>query len=138
VSEVNSDPEVLAAALLHDVVEDCGVSVDELAASFGPKVAALVATLTNDPNAGNRVTRKALEVECMKSASVDAKTIKLADFLHNAPSIIEHDAHFAPVYMREKRALVEVLSDGDPTLFAKANELLTDYFTNRPVNSLRV
>lgn len=39
-------PEAVAAACLHDVIEDCGVTAGELEARFGPKVRALVVALT--------------------------------------------------------------------------------------------
>ncbi|MBQ9166040.1 MAG: bifunctional (p)ppGpp synthetase/guanosine-3',5'-bis(diphosphate) 3'-pyrophosphohydrolase, partial [Oscillospiraceae bacterium] len=43
VSSLSSDPEVLAAALLHDVVEDTSCTLEELEERFGSRVASLVA-----------------------------------------------------------------------------------------------
>ena len=45
---LTGDPEVLSAALLHDTVEDSGADLSELASLFGPRVAALVASETED------------------------------------------------------------------------------------------
>lgn len=45
---ISSDPEILAAAMLHDTVEDCGISLRELEDRFGPRVAALVASETEN------------------------------------------------------------------------------------------
>ena len=45
-TELQMNDTVLAAALLHDVIEDCGVSVDDLAAEFGPEIAQLVDGVT--------------------------------------------------------------------------------------------
>ena len=48
---LSADPEVLAAAVLHDVVEDAGVAPEELRARFGDRVAELVAAETEDKRA---------------------------------------------------------------------------------------
>ena len=45
---MTSDPEVLAAAMLHDTVEDAGIRPEEIEARFGPRVALLVASETED------------------------------------------------------------------------------------------
>src|SRR6266478_6062750 len=42
------DPELIMAGLLHDTVEDTGVTKEELAHKFGPDVASLVAEVTDD------------------------------------------------------------------------------------------
>ena len=47
VRRVMDDPEVQAAALLHDVVEDTPVSIRDIEDVFGPRVAALVSDLTD-------------------------------------------------------------------------------------------
>jgi len=51
VGTMSSDPELLAAAVLHDTVEDTAATLEELEAQFGPRVAALVATETEDKRA---------------------------------------------------------------------------------------
>ena len=48
VSMMSEDEELICAALLHDVVEDAGVSEQQLEALFGPRVAALVMAETED------------------------------------------------------------------------------------------
>lgn len=45
---VTSTPSTIAAAYLHDVVEDCGVTYDELVSEFGKKIADLVMEVTHD------------------------------------------------------------------------------------------
>jgi (p)ppGpp synthase/HD superfamily hydrolase len=117
--------EMIAAALLHDVVEDTPVTIEEVRAAFGDTVAALVADLTDvsRPEDGNRATRKALDRAHTAAASPEAKTIKLADLIDNAKSIFEHDAAFGRVYLAEKIALLEVLKDGDPVLWDMAKKL---------------
>lgn len=117
--------EVIAAAVLHDVVEDTAVGLDLIRDMFGSQVATLVDQLTDKsvPADGNREARKALDRARTAAASPWAKTIKLADLISNTRSITAHDPKFAAVYLAEKRLLLEVLTEGDPTLHGMACEL---------------
>jgi hypothetical protein len=49
-------------------------------------------------------------------------TIKLADLIDNTKTITFYDPKFAPTYLKEKAALLEVLKAGDPTLWKLASE----------------
>lgn len=53
------DEQVVAAALLHDVVEDTAVDLRAIAEPFGPEVCLLVAEMTEDPSIGSYEERKA-------------------------------------------------------------------------------
>jgi (p)ppGpp synthase/HD superfamily hydrolase len=124
---VNSVPhtdEMVAAALLHDVVEDTPVTSDEIHAEFGPVVGALVDWLTDvsKPHDGNRRVRKEMDRQHLAKAPPEAKTIKLADLIDNTLTIAKHDPGFWPVYRREKLALLEVLKEGDPVLYRRAKD----------------
>jgi (p)ppGpp synthase/HD superfamily hydrolase len=116
------DPEMVAAAWLHDVVEDTGVSIEVIRAEFGSKVSDLVGWLTDvsRPEQGNRATRKAIDRAHTASAPAEAQTIKLCDLISNTRSIVEHDAEFARVYLAEKRLLLEVMTKADPELMRRA------------------
>jgi len=129
VSRVMDDPEVKAAALLHDVVEDTPVSIKDIEDVFGPRVAALVSDLTDvsKPEDGNRATRKELDRQHSAKALPDSKSVKLADLISNARSIVEEDPHFAKVFMKEKALLLEVLTEGNPQLFSLAAKIVEDY-----------
>jgi (p)ppGpp synthase/HD superfamily hydrolase len=107
----NGSPEMIAAALLHDVVEDTDVTLDNIRSEFGESVANLVADLTDvsHPEDGNRATRKAMDREHTAQASAAAMVIKAADLISNTSSIVEHDPSFARVYLKEKRALLDVM-----------------------------
>jgi len=130
VSTVTADAEIIAAAYLHDVVEDTSVSLEEIREAFGDRVASLVENLTDvsKPEHGNRAARKFIDRMHTKNAHPDAKTIKLADLIDNAKSIQLHDEAFAAVYMAEKRALLTVLGDGDAMLFAQAYAIVEGYY----------
>lgn len=92
-AELQFDSATLAAALLHDVLEDCGVSVSEIEANFGDEVARLVGGTTKlsklaKPVYGDAAKRE-LQVENLRKMLIatteDLRVIyiKLADRLHN-------------------------------------------------------
>lgn len=127
VSIVRSVPhtdEMLAAAWLHDVVEDTGVTVEVIRSEFGETVAELVGWLTDvsRPEQGNRATRKAIDRAHSAMAPAEAQTVKLADLISNTRSIMAHDEKFAKTYLEEKRLLLEVMNKGDATLMAIARK----------------
>lgn len=133
VAAVEDDPEVVAAACLHDVVEDTPVSLEEIAQRFGARVAALVAEVTDvsRPQDGNRKVRKALDKEHLAAASPAAQSIKLADLIDNTSTIIYYDPVFAEVYMQEKRDLLKVLTRGNQALHDRATEIVEAYFARK-------
>jgi (p)ppGpp synthase/HD superfamily hydrolase len=96
--------------------------MEVIEAEFGQAVAAMVEQLTDvsHANDGLRKHRKAKDREHTAKASPDAKTIKLADLIDNTRSIVARDPEFAKVYLEEKRLLLEVLTEGDPTLYRMA------------------
>ena len=126
VKTVPHDEVMLAAALLHDVVEDTEVTLAEIHQAFGEDVASLVDDLTDvsKPEDGNRKLRKALDREHSANSSARAQTVKLADLISNSSDILENDPKFARVYLAEKELLLEVLTQGDPTLHEKASTFL--------------
>jgi (p)ppGpp synthase/HD superfamily hydrolase len=117
--------EMLAAAFLHDVVEDTEVPLSLIVTMFGPIVGAYVEQLTDvsRPEDGNRARRKAIDREHTAKASPEAKTIKLADLISNTRSIVARDPDFAVTYLAEKRQLLQVLTEGDPVLYRIATDL---------------
>lgn len=81
------DPGVIAAALLHDVVEDCGVRPEDLAREFNPFVAELVALLSDDKSLPEDERRRQ---QTLATASLpkEAKIIRLADKISNLNELI--------------------------------------------------
>ena len=75
--------ELIAAAYLHDVLEDTNATFAELAAKFGPMVASLVFELTNDPVEIAAIGKKAYHMKKMVAMSSYALVLKLADRYHN-------------------------------------------------------
>ena len=117
-----STPDIVAAAWLHDVVEDTGCTFTDIHMAFGIDIATLVGWLTDvsKPEDGKRAVRKAIDRAHTAQAPAEAQTIKLADLISNSKSIMEHDPGFAVTYLEEKRLLLEVLTKGDPELHARA------------------
>lgn len=110
-------PEVVAAAILHDTLEDTKTTEHELLDQFGPVVVSLVKELTDEftkeryPHL-NRAQRKLAEAARLGTISASAKLIKLCDMIDNTKSIVEHDPDFAVLYLREKAAVLEAIGYG--------------------------
>jgi guanosine-3',5'-bis(diphosphate) 3'-pyrophosphohydrolase len=83
-----ADVEVLAAALLHDTIEDTDTSFDELRAEFGERIAGMVAEVTDDKNL-EKAERKRLQIEHAAGISPGAKLVKLADKICNLRDVAD-------------------------------------------------
>lgn len=125
VATVNDDEEMIAAAWLHDVVEDTPATLEDLESEFGQDIMHLVRELTDIslPSDGNRAKRKTIDRLHIAKASPRAKTIKLADLIDNCKDITKHDPRFARVYLAEMSELLDILSDGDSRLYKQAYDL---------------
>ena len=85
---MTSDQEVLAAAALHDVVEDTDVTLDELRSRFGDRVARLVDTESDRFGEGlDWQARKVESLRRLTTASRDEKIVALGDKLSNMRAI---------------------------------------------------
>jgi len=122
VRSVTDDEEMIAAAWLHDVVEDTPATLYDVESAFGKDVALLVENLTDvsKPSDGNRATRKAIDCQHIALGSSRAKTVKLADLIDNLQDICKHDMKFAQTFLIEMGALLEVLDAGDQKLYQRA------------------
>lgn len=123
------DAPLVAAALLHDVVEDQGVTAAEIETTFGADVASLVMEVTDD-KALEPAERKRLQVVHAPHLTARAKILKLADKTANLRSLAEDPPEEwsqarARAYVEWSRAVVEGLSGVSPALetaFAAAAE----------------
>jgi guanosine-3',5'-bis(diphosphate) 3'-pyrophosphohydrolase len=100
VTEIGLDPKAVAAALCHDLIEDCGVELDTIEAALGPEVALLVDGLTkvdrlkfSSTEAARAATLRKLLVAVAKDVRV--LIIKLADRLHNMRTLAPLDVQKA-------------------------------------------
>jgi (p)ppGpp synthase/HD superfamily hydrolase len=117
----------VAAALLHDVVEDTSVTNIEIAELFGAPVARLVHWLTDTskPSDGNRAIRKGIDANRLANAPAEAQFVKLADMIDNADTIFRFDAGFSTQFTKEMGHLVDVMSKvHGTTMFHLATKVL--------------
>lgn len=92
VATMTADQELLAAAALHDTVEDTDVTVEQLRAEFGERIASLVADESDVMPAGMTEEaswhqRKQAAIDRLSKASHDAKIVAMGDKLSNMRAI---------------------------------------------------
>ena len=80
------DPEVLAAALLHDTIEDTNTSLEELEIVCGYAIAGIVNECTDNKKL-NKLERKQAQIDHAAHISRKAKLVKLADKIANVNDI---------------------------------------------------
>jgi (p)ppGpp synthase/HD superfamily hydrolase len=104
------ESEMIAAALLHDTVEDTDTTIERLAELFGETVAQLVYWLT-DTEQGSRRSRNMQSAWRLSRAPLKAKLIKLADIIDNGSAIRTHDVKAAPAWLDEKRQVLRMMAE---------------------------
>lgn len=87
-AEPNVAPEVIAAALLHDVIEDCGVAEAELSEKFGAKIASIVEEVSEPPKEVEYEDRKAAVLARAPSFSPEARLVKVSDMVTNLNDLL--------------------------------------------------
>jgi (p)ppGpp synthase/HD superfamily hydrolase len=136
-SSVTQKLPILAAALLHDVIEDTPVSVEEMkefllrvmSESDAEKTTKLVVELTDVFTHAaypkwNRRVRKDKENERLMTTSNDSRTIKYADMIDNATGIEGND--FAPKLLQEMRRNLKSIPGGDEALYREAITIVNE------------
>lgn len=105
-------PTIISAALLHDVIEDCGVTHSTISDEVSSDVADIVVELTNTSKQTGlpRRERKAMDREHISGASWAAKLTKLADRTDNLLECARTSPDdFKALYLRESKELFSVL-----------------------------
>lgn len=103
-----TDPEMLAAALLHDTVEDTPVTLTELRAAFGERVAAIVEGCSEPNKQAAWEARKQHTVAYLRTAPREIQLVSAADKLHNLRSLMAEEAALgAALWGRFKRGRAE-------------------------------
>lgn len=122
VASVEHTPEMLMAALLHDVLEDTPVIAAEIEGEFGVEVAGLVGWLTkvSKKSDGTRSQRLEVDMAFLRLAPAPAQTIKIADIISNCSTLAQLDPGRAQAYLGEKLAVIYALEAGDPGLRDRA------------------
>jgi (p)ppGpp synthase/HD superfamily hydrolase len=137
-AKYTDDEKVIAAAWLHDVVEDCQVSLKEIEEEFGFKVATVVGWLTNPSHDFphlKRVARKEMDRHHLYSSPAEAQLIKAIDRIDNLNDIKLAKDSFKILYAKESLALAGVLTKAPASLVEElkctVDALLGDY-ANEP------
>lgn len=121
------DPDILAAALLHDTVEDTDTSLEELEQLFGARVAGIVAEVTDDKSLP-KAERKRLQILTASKKSIEAKQLKLADKICNLRDLRDNPPHWNDerinAYYRFAEDVAEGLAGCHTSLEATMNDLL--------------
>lgn len=109
------DEEILAAAMLHDTIEDCTVDFDEIAQVFNERVASFVATMSKDMRLPDAVREAAYDRQ-LAEGPWQARLIKLADVYDNFLS-----AHDERARMKHRSKIDRALAiAGDEPRLARA------------------
>ena len=133
VSPSNPD-ELIAAAWLHDTIEDSEWGYGDLAVEVGFIAAGYVRDLTDQATEGNRAERKRAERERLAKCRDEVKLIKLADVVSNLTyADWLEDGEFRGLYIGEKIRLIKSLSDIDDSIYRElwyqANDLVQNQFS---------
>lgn len=121
-----TDPQVIAAALLHDTLEDTETTWHELRGEFGKEIADVVLEVTDTKWIGMEV-RKRLQVSRAKHSSGMAKLVKLADKICNVRDVAAHPPAHWPVERRRQyfdwaKEVIDRLRGTHPELERKFDE----------------
>lgn len=131
--EYTHDISMLSAALLHDVLEDTDVTVDEMKdflltamdKDSTERTISLVKEMTDvyvksEYPKWNRRKRKQKEAERISHTSAESQTIKYADLIDNCTGMSKNDPEFAALFLRECRDLLKRIDKGDEQLYQRA------------------
>jgi guanosine-3',5'-bis(diphosphate) 3'-pyrophosphohydrolase len=130
-----NDLALLAAAILHDVLEDTEVRKNEMEdflkeimePTAAQRTLQFVIELTdiyvkNNYPQWNRRKRKSKEADRLEKVSAEAQTIKYADIIDNSGEIASHDPDFAKLYLDEATVLLSKMTKGNRQLRERALE----------------
>jgi myo-inositol-1(or 4)-monophosphatase len=151
VATMTSDQELLAAAVLHDTVEDTDVTIEQIRAEFGDRVASFVAAESDEPHQSrdsveNWRARKQKAIDRLAAASRDAKIVALGDKLSNMRAIardyaMQGDALWNIFHAKDRkdhewhyRGLAASLSElRDTFAYKEFESLINQVFSPNPV-----
>lgn len=129
------DGEVLAAAVLHDTVEDCkhnGACLEDIEQRFGKRVASLVGEVTDDKGL-SKVERKRMQIAHGPKKSREAMMIKMADKLSNLGDMRERppltwDNHRIQGYFVWAHYVLEPMFQANEALASELHAVFSGHF----------
>ena len=138
VATITPDQEILAAAALHDTVEDTDVTIQDIRREFGDRIASLVQTESVGDDEGTWHERKKKAIDLIARAPLDAKIVAMGDKLSNMRAIArdyaaQGDAFWGIFHAKDPadhkwryRGLVEAFKDLSHTSAFKEFKYLVD------------
>jgi len=126
------DAELLAAAVLHDTLEDTQTTFEELRERFGKEVASVVREVSDDRTL-LKPERKRLQIEHARHLSRRARLVKLADKICNIRDVAANPPRSWPLRRRREyfdwaKAVIDQIRGTNKTL----EKLFDDAFAGRP------
>ncbi|MBT2697492.1 bifunctional (p)ppGpp synthetase/guanosine-3',5'-bis(diphosphate) 3'-pyrophosphohydrolase [Bacillus sp. ISL-40] len=109
------DDDIIAAAILHDTVEDTELTLKDIEREFGPRIARIVEGCSEPNKSLPWKERKEHTIEFLKTASEEIRVVACADKLHNIRSIVKD---------------YDQLGDAVWNIFNAGKELQAWYYTN--------
>lgn len=109
VDKYGGNPEMVAAAWLHDVVEDCGVKIIKIKDKFGPNVAKYVQELTIPPSVDKGDKKTEHIAKKLTKMSDEGLTIKLCDRLNNVSDFESAHPNFVSRYTPKTKYILDTL-----------------------------
>lgn len=119
------DPRMLAAALLHDTIEDTTTDCDDLIEQFGPEVAMWVAALSKDSRLPEE-QREAEYTEALAAADWQVKALKLADLYDNMGDCKHFSAASRRKTVMKSRRYLDAVRQGLPPEAAQALRIVEE------------
>jgi (p)ppGpp synthase/HD superfamily hydrolase len=126
VRAAGADETTQVAAILHDVVEDTPLGVDEVRDAFGDRVAAMVAALTEDKTIRRYAQRKRMLRTCIAAAEPAAMDIAVADKIASLRQAAATGSHISPRKLSHYRATLRLAAAAGAStlLLAQLDQLL--------------
>ena len=103
--------ELISSAYLHDVIEDTGVTFEQLLAEFGYMVASIVLEVTNEFTLIKKYGKKYYMSNKVLTLTNYGLVVKLADRLDNVSDLYLADINFRKKYVDETKYIIQVLGD---------------------------
>jgi GTP pyrophosphokinase len=124
--------DICIAALLHDTVEDCDVTLKDIEDEFGSEVSSMVEQLTSDSSKISKMGKADYLLHKMLEMSSYALVIKLADRLHNCSDLDKGSENFREKYTTETRYIIDglyqrKLSDTHKNLIMLINDKISKF-----------
>jgi len=105
-------PSLMAAAYLHDTIEDTDYTIDEIKELFGELTASIVSELTTNKTEMNKVGKTQYLIQKMLGMSNYSLYLKLCDRLDNVSDLHTSDEKFRTKYAKETNSIIDALLEG--------------------------